>query len=135
MGPQEPHIYRLPLQKFDSSYFADKYSDLFKTDTTKKKEKVVTVQNIDASRIMDRIEPVGPSFSSQYMVSIVQKDDKTTVLFLTDQVEGKPALYKTDLKPFEDSKTDKITGAEGFDAGIVQSGEKLYLLNKGTLIN
>jgi C-terminal processing protease CtpA/Prc/tricorn protease-like protein len=133
MGPQEPHIYRLPLQKFDSSYFADKYSDLFKTDTTKKKEKVVTVQNIDASRIMDRIEPVGPSFSSQYMVSIVQKDDKTTVLFLTDQVEGKPALYKTDLKPFEDSKTDKITGAEGFDAGIVQSGEKLYLLNKGTI--
>jgi tricorn protease-like protein len=39
MGPQEPHIYRIPLQKFDSTYFTDKYSDLFNTDTTKKKKK------------------------------------------------------------------------------------------------
>ena len=133
MGPQEPHMYRLPLQKFDSSYFADKYYDLFNTDTTKKKDKVVSIPNIDVNRIMDRIEPVGPSFSSQYLVSVLQKDDKTTVLFLTDQVEGKRALYKTDLKPFEDEKTEKITGGEGDNASIVKSGDKYFVLVKGII--
>lgn len=133
MGPQDPHMYRLPLQKFDSTYFADKYYDLFKNDTTKKKDKTVTVPVVDANRIMDRIEPIGPSFSSQYLVSVLQKEDKTTVLFLTDQVEGKTALYKTDLKPFEDTKTEKIAGAEGNEASIVQSGDKYYVLIKGVI--
>jgi tricorn protease len=133
MGPQEPHIYRVPLQKFDSSYFTDKYSDLFNTDTSKKKDKSNIVTKIDATRIMDRIEQVGPSFSSQYLLSVLQKDDKTTVLFLTDQVEGKPALYKTELKPFEDSKTEKITGADGGDAAIVAVGDKYYVLTKGII--
>lgn len=133
MGPQEPHMYRLPLQKFDSTYFADKYYDLFSTDTTKKKDKPVTVAGIDLNRIMDRIEPVGPSFSSQFLVSVTQKDDKTTVLYLTDQVEGKTALYKTDLKPFDEAKTEKVTGAEGDDVSIVKSGEKFFALIRGTI--
>lgn len=133
MGPQNPHIYRLPLQKFDSSYFTDKYSDLFNTDTSKKKDKLNIVTKIDANRIMDRIEQVGPSFSSQYLLSVMQKDDKTTVLFLTDQVEGKPGLYKTELKPFEDSKTEKISGGDGSEATIVAVGDKYYVLIKGII--
>jgi hypothetical protein len=73
-------MYRLHLQKFDSSYFTDKYSDLFNTDTSKKKDKLNVVTTIDANRIMDRIEQVGPSFSSQMLVSVLQKEDKTTIL-------------------------------------------------------
>lgn len=131
MGPQDPHMYRLPLRKFDSTYFADKYLDLFKADSLKKKAAAGVVAGIDASRIMDRIESVGPSFSRQILATVIQKDDKTSVLFITDQVEGKPGLYKTDLKPFEEAKTEKITGADGGSADIVQSGDKYYALIRG----
>ncbi|MES2645265.1 MAG: S41 family peptidase [Bacteroidota bacterium] len=133
MGPQEPHIYRLPLQKFDSTYSTDKYADLFNTDTAKKKDKNNIVTTIDVTRIMDRIELVGPSFNSQYLASVLQKDDKTSVLYITDQVEGKPALYKTDIKPFEETKTEKITGADGSDATIVAVGDKYFVLTKGVI--
>lgn len=133
MGPQEPHMYRLPLQKFDSTYFTDKYSDLFNTDTAKKKPASTIVTTIDATRIMDRIEQVGPSFSSQFLVSVIQKDEKTTVLYLTNQVEGKTALYKTELKPFEEPKTEKITGADGNSATIVTIGDKYFALVKGII--
>ncbi len=133
MGPQDPHIYRLPLQKFDSLYLTDKYADLFNTDTTKKKSKLNIVTTIDAKRIMDRIEQVGPSFGSQNLAAVLQKEDKTTILFLSDQADGKPALYKTELKPFEDPKTEKITGAEGSNASVVIVGEKYFVLTKGTI--
>ncbi|MEO6404361.1 MAG: hypothetical protein ABIY51_01935, partial [Ferruginibacter sp.] len=133
MGPEEPHMYRLPLQKFDSTFYSDKYADLFSTDTTKKKEKLNIVSSIDGYRIMDRIEPVGPRFSSQELISLLQKDDKTTLLYLTDQVEGKIALYKTELKSFEEPKTEKIVGAEGGSAQVVATGDKYFLLTKGTL--
>jgi C-terminal processing protease CtpA/Prc len=82
---------------------------------------------------MDRIEQVGPSFSSQYLLAVLQKEDKTTVLYLTDQVEGKPAVYKTELKPFEEPKTEKITGADGNNASVLAVGEKYYLLIKGVI--
>ncbi|MES2892086.1 MAG: S41 family peptidase [Bacteroidota bacterium] len=133
MGPQEPHIYRLPLQKFDSTYFTDRYADLFNTDTTKKKNKGGVVTTVDANRIMDRIEQVGPAFSSQYLLGLIQKDEKTTVLYITDQVEGKPGVYKTELKPFEEPKTEKITGAEGNNASLVSVGDKHYLLLRGVI--
>jgi C-terminal processing protease CtpA/Prc/Tol biopolymer transport system component len=132
-GPQDPHMYRLPLQQFDSSYFTDKYSDLFNTDTTKKDKKNNIVTTIDTERIMDRIETVGPSFSSQYIVSVLQKDDKTTILFLTNQVEGKTALYRTEMKPFEDAKTDKIAGGETNAASVVSVSDKYYVLIKGAI--
>ncbi|HEX8332689.1 MAG TPA: S41 family peptidase [Segetibacter sp.] len=133
MGAQDPHMYRLPLQKFDSTYFTDKYSDLFRTDTGRKKERNNIVTTIDANRIMERIEPVGPSFSSQFIISVLQKDDKTTVLYITNQVEGKPALYKTELKPFEDVKTEKIVGGDGGSASVVAVGDKYYALMRGTI--
>ncbi len=133
MGAQEPHLYRIPLQKFDSLYVSDKYADLFQTDTQKKKDKTVPVTTIDINRIMDRIEPVGPASNSQYLVSVLQKDDKTTAIYQSDH-EGKMGLYKTETKPFEDPKTEKITGAEGDGpTGLIQAGDKIYVLVKGMI--
>jgi Tol biopolymer transport system component/C-terminal processing protease CtpA/Prc len=138
-GLQEPRIYRMPLEKFDQPYRMDKFNALFKEekkDTAKKKDSkdsVIAHINIDTSKIMDRLEQIGPNFGSQYLVSVLQKGDKTYVLYVSDHVEGKAALYKTTLEPFENPKTEKISGADGDNVSIVESGDKDYALINSTL--
>ena len=138
-GLQEPRIYRMPLEKFDQPYRMDKFNALFKEekkDTAKKKDSkdsVIAHIKIDTSKIMDRLEQIGPNFGSQNLVSVLQKGDKTYVLYVSDHVEGKAALYKTTLEPFENPKTEKISGADGDNVSIVESGDKDYALINSTL--
>lgn len=134
MGGRDAHIYRLPLQKFDAPYRSDKFSDLFKDekkDTTKKKEEIVV--KIDAENIMDRIEQVGPFFGSQNLVSVLQDGDKTTLLYASNHSEGRTALYKTIIDPFDAPKTEKIQGADGFGINVVAAGTKYFALVNGTI--
>ncbi len=135
-GLKEPRIYRLPLQKFDEPYRADKFNELFKEekkDTAKKKDTVMAAIRIDAEGIMERIEQIGPAFGSQYLLSVVQNGDKTIVLYVSDHEGGKNALYKTVLEPFEKQKTEKINGADGNGIGFSESNNKYYVLQNGNL--
>ncbi len=136
-GPQNPGIYRLALENIDDPYRSDKFNDLFKEekkDTTKKASPNVdsVVINIDADRIMERIEQISPAFGSQSLVAVYQKGEKTTVFYQSNHAEGKPALWKTVIEPFEENKTEKITGTDGnSDFDIVTVSDKFYLLSKG----
>ncbi len=138
-GSQNPSIYRLALENIDEPYRSDKFNELFKEekkDTTKKasaKEDSVMV-HVDMERIMERMELVGPSFGSQSLVAVYQKGDKTTVFYSSNHGEGKPALWKTVIEPFEENKTEKIAGTDGtagFD--IVTVSDKFYMLSKGDI--
>jgi tricorn protease len=138
-GLQDPKIYRLPLQKFDDPFRMDKYDELFKSekkDTAKKdakKDTVVSPIAIDANKIMDRIEQISPSFGSQYLVAVLQKDKKTFVLYSSNHDQGKTALWKTTIEPFESNKTEKINGADGFGFDVESSGDKTFLLFNGSI--
>ena len=145
-GLQEPRIYRLPLEKFDQPYRLDKFNELFKEekkdttkkdsmkkDSTKKKDTAIASIKIDTDKIMDRIEQIGPTFGSQNLVAVLQKGEKTFVLFTSDHVEGKSALYKTTLEPFENPKTEKINGADADNASIIESGDKDCVLFGGAI--
>ncbi|HWB26514.1 MAG TPA: S41 family peptidase [Chitinophagaceae bacterium] len=135
-GLQDPHIYRLPLQKIDEPYRTDKFDELFKEakkDTSSKKDSAIVPIKIDLDRIMDRIEQVGPSFGSQYLSEVLQRDTKTFVLYISDRTDGEPALFKTTLEPFEMPKTEKINGTEGGAGSIVVSSEKYYILVHGNI--
>ena len=135
-GMQDPKVYRLPLEKFDAPFRMDKYDELFKSpkkDSTKK-DSVPTPQIIDAARIMERIQQISPSFGSQYLLDVVQKGDKTHVLYLSDHDQGKSALWKTTLEPFEQSKTEKITGGgETQGVAVAVSGDKYLVLMDGNI--
>ncbi len=145
-GMQNPRVYRLPLEKIDEPYRSDKYNDLFKTDKkeepkkdttakkdTTKKEPVVTSISVNAENIMDRIEQVGASFGSQFLLNVIQKGDKTMVLYVSDHAEGRPALWKTTLEPFEVPKTERIVGADGGNIDYAEGGDKTMLLLNGNL--
>lgn len=144
-GLQNAKIYRMPLEKIDEPYRSDKYNDLFKPldkkekadsakkDTTKKEPVLTTSIKVDLENIMDRLEQVGPNFGTQYLGAVVQKGDKTSVLYISDHGEGRPALWKTTIEPFENNKTERITGADAFGFDFAEGGDKTLALVGGAI--
>jgi Tol biopolymer transport system component/C-terminal processing protease CtpA/Prc len=142
-GMPNSKVYALPLEKIDEPYRIDKFNELFaeeKKDTAKKDttKKVVTEEikpiQIDLDRIMERVGQVSPNFGTQSLQFVTGKKEKTTVLYTSDHAEGKSALWKTVLEPFETNKTEKIAGTEGaggFD--IVEVGDKMFVQFGGNL--
>ena len=146
-GAHDVHIYRIPLQKFDDAFKIDKFNDLFKaekkdsTDKAKDKKKLSEQPSpkppadivINTEDLMKRVERIGPGFGDQGSPYVVQKGDKTLVYFSSNYVEGKWGIYRTTLQPFEDPKTEKITGPDtrGFD--IQSAKDKYYLVADGNI--
>jgi Tol biopolymer transport system component/C-terminal processing protease CtpA/Prc len=143
-GLQNPRIYRMALEKIDDPYRSDKYNDLFKVDKkepkdttqkkdTTKKEPVIIPIRVDTDNIMERLEQVGPNFGSQYLVNVLQKGEKTFVLYTSDHSEGRPALWKTTIEPFEANKTERIAGADAFGFDYADGGDKNMVLFNGNI--
>lgn len=139
-GTPDAKVYRMPLTKLDDPFRMDKYNDLFKEDKKDSLNKNDSFQVkstpvvIDTDRIMERLEQVGPTFGRQDLAGIYQKGEKSNILYTSNHGEGRTALWKTVIEPFEQNKTEKITGTEGsggFD--IVEVGDKLFLLSGGTI--
>ncbi len=139
-GMANAKVYRLPLEKLDEPYRLDKYNELFKEekkDTTKKAAAAVDSAKdivIDLDLIMERLEQVSPALGAQFLQAVYQKGEKTTVLYTSNHGEGRAALWKTVIEPFEANKTEKIANTDnsaGFD--IVEVSDKLYLLSSGNI--
>jgi C-terminal processing protease CtpA/Prc/Tol biopolymer transport system component len=138
-GMANARVYRLPLEKLDEPYRLDKYNELFKEekkDTTKKVANADSLKavTIDMDLILDRMEQISPSFGAQFLQAVYQKGDKTTVLYTSNHGEGRSALWKTVIEPFEQNKTEKIANTDngnGFD--IVEVSDKLYVLFNGNV--
>jgi tricorn protease len=139
-GMNTGKVYRLPLEKIDEPYRMDKFNDLFKEekkDTSKKTAPASPTADtksisIDMDLIMERLEQVSPSWGSQFLQSVYQKADKTTVFYTSNHGEGRNALWKTVIEPFEQNKTEKISGTDGssgFD--IVEVSDKFFVLFNG----
>jgi tricorn protease len=139
-GMANAKVYRMALEKLDEPYRIDKYNELFKDekkDTAKKANnntdslKAIT---IDMDLLMERLEQISPSLGAQFLQAVYQKGEKTTVLYTSNHGEGRNALWKTVIEPFEQNKTEKIAGTDnsfGFD--IVEVSDKLYVLFNSTL--
>lgn len=145
-GLQNPKVYRLALEKMDEPYRTEKYNDLFKEqapkdtsskkDTTKKMIPPVVQSaalSIDMDNIMERVEAVSPPFGSQYLEYVYGKGEKTSVLYISNHGEGRFALWKTTIEPFEANKTEKITGADGSSFNIVEANDKFYTSFNGNI--
>lgn len=140
-GMPDAKVYRMALENIDEPYRIDKYNELFKEEKkdTSKKDKIAKDDSvksivIDTDLIMERLEQISPSFGAQYLQAVYQKGEKTTVLYASNHGEGKTALWKTVIEPFENNKTEKIAGTDnsfGFD--IVEVSDKLYVLSNGTI--
>ncbi len=146
-GTNDAHIYRMPLQKFDEAFKLDKYRELFKEDkkdtpATKTKAKKAEPKKIseqptpkapadiviDTDDLMKRLERISPDFGQQEAPYVIQKGDKSLVYYVSDQGEGKRAVYRTTIENFENNKTEKVAGADVYGFDIISGGDKYYLL-------
>jgi tricorn protease len=131
-GLRYGHIYKLPLTKSAKDFKSDKYEALWVTEKKSEKDSLNKIKvQIDPDKIMERITMVSPEAGSQNGSFITKKDDKTTLFYISDHDEGKAALWKTEMEPFEKPKTTKIADMSGYD--IVDNGKKLYILNDGKI--
>ena len=142
-GLQDPRLYRVALENMDSEYRMNKFDELFRPEEKKeepkkadkkepaKEDKPLKPIVIDADGFMKRVELIGPSFGSQYGPSVFQKNGKTYIYFATNHDQGKNAIYRTILEPFENSKTEKVSDAGGFD--VLDNSGKMYMLISGAI--
>jgi len=149
-GSPDAHIYRMPLYKFSDEFRLDKFNDLFKEvkkdsttdkakDTKKKDSKPTETalipqkeRIIDTEFLMKRLERISSYFGIQRGPVVVQKGDKTHVLFLSNQDEGKWSIFHTTIQPFEENKTEKI-GSDIYGFDLVNVNDKNYVLEGGNL--
>lgn len=121
-GSGQTDLYRMALKPMDQPYRSTRFEKLFEEKKSKekdekdkdedKKEKSsekpeITIQE---KGLMQRLEQIGPHFGTQRSPYVLQNDDKTTVLYLSDHDRGKTALWKTTMSPFGETKTKKIDG-------------------------
>jgi len=141
-GMPNAKVYRVALEKLDEPYRSDKYNDLFKEE--KKEEKKDTSKKaatpdpktitINTDLIMERLEQLSPAAGTQFLQYVYQKGEKTTVLYVSNHGEGRNALWKTVIEPFESNKTEKIAGTDGaFGYNIIEVSDKLYVLSSGNI--
>lgn len=133
MGPSNPHIYRMPLQKFDSVFYADKYNELFQDSVKKDTAYTGIYTAIDTVDIMDRVELVGHNYGSQDLLAVTENDGAQVAVYVSQNGDEKPAVFKTEYKKFENPKTEKISGAEGDLGNFVEVKDKRYMLVDGKI--
>jgi len=148
-GSQDAHIYRMPLYKFEDEFRMDKFNDLFKESkketeadkpadknkTDKKEEEPApkpTERSIDTEYLMKRLERISSGFGIQRAPVVIQKGEKTHVIYMSNQDEGKWAVYHTTMQPFEENKTEKVSG-DLFGFELINVNDKNYVLAGGNL--
>ena len=139
-GGGDTDIYRIALNKVEAPFRADKFNDLFEEEEEEKDkeaeentEEESTEITIDADRIMERVERIGPAFGSQGSTAVMNKGETDYVYYYSNHDKGTYNLWRTVIKPFESNKTEKVGKSRigGFQAKSVDG--KHYMLYNGAI--
>ncbi len=129
-GTRDSEIFRVALKRFDSEYKLDRYDKLFVKEEKKDSSKPVVA--IDFDGLKDRWEGIATQPMNQGRPYVIQKDDETTILFLSNHDSESRSLWKTVLKPFDKSETKKIEGSNS-TGQICFAKDKYYVLSDGNI--
>ncbi len=144
-GLENARIYRIALEKHDKPFVSESYQELFeekkeddeeniKDKKKKKEEEKQKIQvRINPEKLYERWAHIGPDFGTQSSPNVIQKDDKTYVLYASDHEKGTNQIWKTTLEPFETPKTEKIENAQTSNVILTKAEDNYYLLIDGTI--
>jgi len=145
-GTTNSKIYQMALDNFEAPFKLDKIDKLFeekkkeepknkkakdKKESEKKVEKPAV--SIDPNNIMERLKQISPSFGQQRTITVLTKDDKTYVFYISNHNEGKNQLWKTTIEPFEKTKTESVSDKRINGYQVVSAGKNNYILFGGVI--
>lgn len=130
-GYRDSEIFRISLKRHDKEFKLDRYDKLFMKE--EKKDSSKPIVEIDYENLNDRWEGIATQPLNQERPFVIQKDDETTVLFLSRHDSESRALWKTVLNTFDKSETKKIEGSDEISGTICSVKDKYYLLAKGSI--
>lgn len=142
LGTTNSKIYQIALDKYETPFKMDKYNDLFKEkDSTKNDKDKKTKKNnvikplvkINKNGLMNRLKRISPDFGQQENPSIIKKDNKTYIIYLSNHSEGKTQLWKTTIEPFEKNKTEQISNKTIKGYQLVSCKKNNYILIDGKI--
>ena len=143
-GTTNSKIYQMALDNFEAPFKLDKIDKLFKEkkkeesknkkDKGKEEEKVKKPSvSIKPDGIMERLTQISPSFGQQGNITVLTKDDKTYIFYLSNHSEGKNQLWKTTIEPFKKNKTERVSDKRVFGYQIASSTKNNYILFDGAI--
>lgn len=147
-GTKNSKIYQLALEKFEEPFKIEKYKSLFEEEkindkdkeskdnddkNEKEKEIIKPIVKINTINLMERLKTISPVYGEQGNPSILEKDKKSYIIYISDHGEGKSQLWKTTLEPFEKDKTERISDKTVQEYQLVSSKKNNYILIDGNI--
>lgn len=139
-GSSDTNIYRLPLHKYPKPFKSTEFDKLFKEEDIKKankshqanpgKKPLISIDFDELTRYWEQISPQGGTQASPY---VINKNNETIVLYLSNHDGEAFNIWKTSIKPFENNETGKIKGAATYNLLMAKAKDKYYTLVNGTI--
>lgn len=105
-GTDKSRIYRLPLYRFSRQFRSDEYQELFADE--KEQDSLKPEIRLDLEGLKDRWEEVEVKDPQQFEPYVFEEKDHTLLLFASTH-DGDYGLWKKEIRPFDDDKTEKIS--------------------------
>lgn len=147
-GSGETDLYRMALASYEDPFESEEFNKLFKEDEDKDKETKESDETgeddkdenkpeieitIQKQGLMERLEQIGISFGSQFSPYVLQEEEKTRVLYLSNHDEGETSLWMTTLEPYKDPESKAIEGMDSYISELTSVDGTLYGLSGGSV--
>lgn len=132
-GGTQDRLFRLPLQRVQPPKRFEHFDALF-ADAGNEKQAQGEVA-IDMERIQERWEPLNLArIGRQWAPQVFRIKNQDILFFTSNHDKGEFALWKKELKDFDDTRAVKIEGSNpGMNAFLVQANDEMFVLAGGNI--
>lgn len=131
-GNTENSIYRIALHKFAEPFRHAAFDDLF--DEKDSNDTLPPPITIDRERIEERWEQIRIRGGDQWAPQVYKTKEGQVLFFISNHDKGKMGLWKREMKPFEEDKTEQIQGADfGMSPLMVNLNDNFWVLAGGNI--
>lgn len=131
-GNVQNSIYRVALHRFSQPFRKAEFDKLFASN--EEKDTLPPSITLDLERIEERWEQMNVRGGVQWAPHVYKHKEGQIMLFVSNHDKGEMALWKMELKPFEDRKTERIQGpGPGTSPQIVNVKDKFWVLAGGNI--
>ncbi len=131
-GNTENSIYRIALHKFADPFRQGAFEKLFEEKDENDTLPAAVSVEIDRDRMEERWEQIRVRGGAQWSPQVYKAKEGQVMFFISNHDKGEMALWKTEMKPFEENKTERIQGANpGMSPLIVNLKDNYWVLAGG----